>query len=229
MVGAPNALSINDKDHFSKSEAYYRFNNSYDAFITENKDRRSQIYVGANDGMLRAFDTDLNERWAFIPPSVMPILRNMIGTNGVGPGGGTSNSIFSVDGPITVKDIFTGGIWKTVLMGGLVWGGNSYYALDVTNPDTPTHLFTVNNDVANKVINYWNAAGEKSTFTYIASCNDFDCSKLGGAWSRPVIMLMPYGTEQRWVAAFVVAILVGHQLPALALAVHLAAMFMSLT
>lgn len=202
LVGAPNALSIGDKNLFSKSEAYYRFNNGYDAFISNNKDRRSQIYVGANDGMLHAFDTDLNERWAFIPPSVMPLLRSMMGTQGIGPGGGTSNSIFTVDGPITVKDIYTEGAWKTVLMGGLGWGGNSYYALDVTNPDLPKHLFTVNNDVANKVINYWNAAGEKSTFTYSAACNDFDYSKLGGAWSRPVIMLMPYGSEQRWVAAF---------------------------
>jgi len=45
-------------------------------------------------------------------------------------------------------------------MGGLGWGGNSYYALDITDPDHPAHLFTINNDVNNKVINYWDASGK---------------------------------------------------------------------
>ncbi len=207
LVGVPNAPWSSDVNMFGKSEAYYRYTNGYSNFISNNSARRSQLYVGANDGMLHAFDTDLNERWAFIPPSVLPILRNMTGNKGVAAGGGTSNSIFSVDGPIAVKDVYfeAQGVWKTVLMGGLGWGGNSYFALDITNPDAPQHLFTVNNDVANKLINYWDAIGKKSSFPYSASCTQFDYSKLGGAWSRPVIMLLPYneGSDaQRWVAAF---------------------------
>ena len=207
MVGIPNAPWSSDVSIFGKSEAYYRYQNGYPTFISNNASRRSQLYVGANDGMLHAFDTDLNERWAFIPPSVIPMLRNETGNKGLNAGSGTSNSIFSVDGPITVKDVyFSGqGVWKTVLMGGLGWGGNGYYALDITNPDAPAHLFTVNNDTANKVINYWDASGKKSTFAYNASCTSFDYSKLGGAWSRPVIMLLPYiegSNNQRWVATF---------------------------
>ncbi|WP_162786191.1 PilC/PilY family type IV pilus protein [Polynucleobacter necessarius] len=110
------------------------------------------------------------------------MLRNETGTKGLNSGSGTSNSIFSVDGPITVKDVyFSGqGAWKTVLMGGLGWGGNGYYALDITNPDAPAHLFTINNDTSNKVINYWDASGKKSTFAYNSSCTNFDYSKLGG-------------------------------------------------
>lgn len=207
LVGVPNAPWSSDVATFGKSEAYYRYNNGYTNFIASNAGRRSQLYVGANDGMLHAFDLDLNERWAFIPPSVLPLLRNETGTTGLNAGSGTSNSIFSVDGPITVKDVyFYGeGKWKTVLMGGLGWGGNSYYALDITNPDAPSHLFTVNNDTTNKVINYWDASGKKSTFAYSSSCTNFDYSKLGGAWSRPVMMLLPYvagSTNQRWVAVF---------------------------
>lgn len=207
MVGAPNAPWSSDVKTFGKSEAYFRYQQNYMSFIDANASRRSQLYVGANDGMLHAFDADLNERWAFIPPSVIPMLRNMTGTKGLNSGSGTSNSIFSVDGPITVKDVYFYGEakWKTVLMGGLGWGGNSYYALDITNPDAPQHLFTVNNDTTNKVINYWDASGKKSTFAYSAGCSAFDYSKLGGAWSRPVIMLLPYiegATSQRWVAAF---------------------------
>lgn len=209
MVGAPNAPWSSDANMFGKSEAYYRFVHGYSTFIADNANRRTQIYVGANDGMLHAFDLDLEERWAFIPPSVVPMLRNTTGTKGIAANGGDgkSNSIFSVDGPITVKDVYfpVESKWKTVLMGGLGWGGNSYYALDITNPDAPVHLFTVNNDVSNKVINYWDKAGTKSTFAYSANCTSFDYSKLGGAWSRPVIMLLPYKDNvdsQRWVAVF---------------------------
>ena len=209
MVGVPNAPWSSDANMFGKSEAYYRFVHGYSEFIAANAGRRSQLYVGANDGMLHAFDLDLEERWAFIPPSVIPLLRNATGSKGIAVNGGDgkSNSIFSVDGPITVKDVyFYGeGKWKTVLMGGLGWGGNSYYAIDITNPDSPQHLFTVNNDVSNKVINYWDKSGTKSTFSYSANCTSFDYSKLGGAWSRPVIMLLPYNEysqSQRWVAVF---------------------------
>ena len=212
MVGAPNAPWSSDVNMFGKSEAYFRSTKGYSTFVANNANRRKQIYVGANDGMLHAFDVDLNERWAFIPPPVVPLLRNMAGDKGKGDansavGGGKSNSIFTVDGPITVKDVyFYGeGKWKTVLMGGLGWGGNAYYALDVTDPDAPKHLFSFNNDVNNKTINYWDANGKKSTFAYNAGCTAFDYSKLGGAWSRPVIMLLPYNEgayNQRWVAVF---------------------------
>lgn len=207
MVGVPNAPWSSDANMFGKSEAYYRYLHGYSEFIAANASRRPQLYVGANDGMLHAFDMDLEERWAFIPPSVVPILRNMTGSKGnaANGGDGKSNSIFSVDGPITVKDVYLEGKWKTVLMGGLGWGGNSYYALDITNPDAPQHLFTVNNDVSNKVINYWDKSGTKSTINYSANCSSFDYSKLGGAWSRPVIMLLPYNKysqTQRWVAIF---------------------------
>lgn len=207
LVGPPNAPWSSDFNTFGKSEAYYRYVNGYVKFAMDQANRRNQIYIGANDGMLHAFDSDLNERWAFIPPSVIPQLRNMTGTKGGSAGTGKSNSVFSVDGPLTVKDVYFYGEakWKTVLMGGLGWGGNSYFALDITDPDHPAHLFTVNNDVNNKVINYWDASGKKSTFNYSASCTAFDYSKLGGAWSRPVIMLLPYtegSTQQRWVALF---------------------------
>lgn len=207
LVGQPNAPWSSDFNTFGKSEAYYRYVNGYVNFAADQSERRPQIYIGANDGMLHAFDSDLNERWAFIPPSVIPQLRNMTGTKGTAAGNGKSNSVFSVDGPLTVKDVYFYGEakWKTVLMGGLGWGGNSYYALDITDPDHPSHLFTVNNDVNNKVINYWDASGKKSTFNYSNSCSDFDYSKLGGAWSRPVIMLLPYSEGargQRWVALF---------------------------
>ncbi|WP_114636754.1 PilC/PilY family type IV pilus protein [Polynucleobacter necessarius] len=59
LVGVPNAPWSFDVTTFGKSEAYYRFQNNYSTFIDDNSARRSQLYVGVNDGMLHAFDTDL--------------------------------------------------------------------------------------------------------------------------------------------------------------------------
>ncbi len=40
----------------------------------------SVIFAGANDGMLHAFDDDTGEElWAFIPPSLLPNLKNLNG------------------------------------------------------------------------------------------------------------------------------------------------------
>jgi type IV pilus assembly protein PilY1 len=206
-VGAPRA-GYSAGTSFAKSEAGFRYQNGYGGFVTTNMSRAKRIYVGANDGMLHAFDEDLNETWAFIPPSVLPKLRNMLGTSGSSVGTGKSNSVFNVDGPITVKDVYihAESQWKTVLMGGLGWGGKSYYALDVTDPDNPKHMFTINNDETAKTVQYWDADGTKTTYPYLTAPDHINYATLGGAWSRPVIMLLPYidglTIKQKWVAVF---------------------------
>ena len=40
-----------------------------------------------------------------------------------------------VDSSPRVADIYDGTAWRTIVVGGLGKGGNSYYALDLTNPD----------------------------------------------------------------------------------------------
>ena len=208
FVGAPKAEYSSDSVNFGKSESYFRFVNGYAAFSEGNKSRRPQIYVGANDGMLHAFDEDLNERWAFIPPSVTPKLRNMLGVYSSIAGKGKSNSVFNVDGPIAVKDIYIHATkeWKTVLVGGLGYGGKSYYVLDITDPDDPQHMFTISNNDTNKTVNYWAADGTKSSYPYLSAPDHIDYQKLGDTWSRPSITLLPYqtkdGIKQRWAMVF---------------------------
>ncbi len=47
----------------------------YGDFITANAARQAMIYVGANDGMLHAFNGDTGaEEWAYIPALVLPNL-----------------------------------------------------------------------------------------------------------------------------------------------------------
>jgi type IV pilus assembly protein PilY1 len=131
----------------------------------------------------------------------------MVAIKGSAAGLGTSNTVFNVDGPITYKDIYSvsEGKWKTVLVGGLGYGGKSYYALDITDPDKPQHLFTIQNDATNKVVIYWDAQGNKTSYPYASAPSNINYSTLGDAWSRPVLMLLPYSQgsiQQKWVAVF---------------------------
>ena len=106
--------------------------------------RGSTIYVGANDGMLHAFNAeDGRERWAFVPSAVMPNLYKLADQQY------SSRHQYFVDGAPVVGDIqveVTVGstkqlAWKTIIVGGLNKGGKSYYALDITDPTSPKLLW----------------------------------------------------------------------------------------
>jgi type IV pilus assembly protein PilY1 len=81
------------------------------------------IFLGANDGMLHAFDAaDGTERFAYIPAAVIPNLPMLTFSNG-----------YSVDGEILVTTPSqTPG--KYMLVGALGRGGKALYGLDVTRP-----------------------------------------------------------------------------------------------
>lgn len=103
-------------------------NTEYSQFRIDMASRRSQIYVGANDGMLHAFDTETgNETFAFIPTAVFPKLHKLTGDNYAHE--------FYVDGTPVVADVYDGTDWRTILVGTLRAGGKGMFALDITNPD----------------------------------------------------------------------------------------------
>jgi type IV pilus assembly protein PilY1 len=123
------------------------FNEGYDAFKAARANRRGMIYVGANDGMLHAFDDATgNEAWAFVPPDLYrkapPAGNDKNGLLGLTyqPGGLPLYSHrFYVDATPRVVDVdFGSSDWRTLLVTGLGKGGNSYYALDVTDPASIT-------------------------------------------------------------------------------------------
>jgi type IV pilus assembly protein PilY1 len=93
------------------------------------------LYVGANDGMLHAFDASTGEElFAYIPSALL------------GPEPGETFSSLSrlmepdyshryfVDGTVRVVDLSVVGTPKRILVGSLGAGGRSVFALDVTNP-----------------------------------------------------------------------------------------------
>jgi len=130
------------------------------------------------------------EMWAFIPPSMVPNLQSMIS-----PTTSESISIYGVDESPVVKDIYYGGAWHTVLICGLRQGGHSYFALDVTNPNLPQHLFTINYNLTTSRVNYWAADGTRTDYTSANAPSAFNFFTLGEAWSTPVIARLPVGTS----------------------------------
>ncbi|WP_198039995.1 pilus assembly protein [Microbulbifer agarilyticus] len=107
---------------------------AYDTYHSSQKDNRRQvIYVGANDGMLHAFDASTgDELFAYIPSGVYDQLANMSETD---YGSTTNPHAYSMDGKLFVGDAFVDGAWKNILVGSLGAGGRGIFALDVTNPD----------------------------------------------------------------------------------------------
>ena len=194
IVGKPNG-SIQYTNEFQTG--FYRSQNGYSNFMSQHSGRREIIYVGANDGMLHAFDAITgNELWAFIPPSLHSKLSTMISTKA-----NSTNSIYGVDGSSSVKDIYIDGEWKTVLISSLGAGGHSFFALDITDPDNPKHLFTVNNDSSNGLVTFWNENGDDEIFAHNSSIlSENDYRKLGETWSTPRIVKLKINGADKWVA-----------------------------
>jgi type IV pilus assembly protein PilY1 len=115
FVGAPSANNLNS---------------SYVSFANTNALRPPVVYVGANDGMLHAFDAVTgNERFAYIPTGVYANLINLVSPYY------NSRHLFFVDGsPITADIQFADHTWHTALIGTEGAGGKSVFALDVTDP-----------------------------------------------------------------------------------------------
>jgi len=194
-----NSSSIKSRSQYKKTRAM-----TYESFVAANTSRETYIYVAANDGMLHAFGAeDMKEKWAFVPPPLLDKLRGMFNEKGDGEAlKGRSNSIYLADGSITVRDIYYDGKWRTLLIAGLGYGGKGFYALDVTKPREPKHLFSVMHVNNKRLIDYWDSDGTLTTYDYVKESfpDALDYSKLGESWARPFITLMPHDRSLKWVA-----------------------------
>lgn len=120
---------------------------TYESFVNNHLDRLPVVYVGANDGMLHAFNAKQvtsgtppvttpdpdggKEVFAYVPRSAYGNLGNL-----------TRKSNFkfapTVDSTPVARDVFFNSAWHTILVGGLRLGGRGIYALDVTDPTKVT-------------------------------------------------------------------------------------------
>ena len=204
IVGSPSSSISYDNIY---QDGYYRTVNNYSNFVNSNvcggscANRQEIALAGSNAGILHAFNSSTGEElWGFIPPSILNKLPNIISSTP-----NVTNSIYGVDGSPVIKDIYYNGSWRTIALTSLGRGGNSYFALDITNPYSPSHLFTIENDSTAGVVNFWNSSGTKTNYFYnFGSVPDStkDYSKLGESWSTPRIFRMKISGVDKWVAAF---------------------------
>jgi type IV pilus assembly protein PilY1 len=103
---------------------------SYISFAASTATRPPVLYIGANDGMLHAFDVATgNELFAYVPRGSYANLIKL-----ANPYYNAQHRFF-VDGSPQAGDVqFVDTTWHSLLVGTEAAGGNSVYALDVTNP-----------------------------------------------------------------------------------------------
>ena len=137
------------------------------SYSNSNPDIR--ILAGTNAGFFHMFENQTgNESWAFLPRELMPILserrKNRV----------SSEKIYGVDGSATIYTVDKSNDGtinpaegdKVWVFFGLRRGGSSYYGLDISDPDSPKLLWSVN-----------------------PSSNGF--SELGQTWSPPIVSAVP--------------------------------------
>lgn len=163
-VSAPQAVYSDD------------FNPGYSTYKTTYASRITQVFAGANDGMLHVVDGSLDstksstfgkELFAYIPGALFngPTAPN---TDGLAALGNPSFSHhYYVDSTPMFGDVDfgktvggSGTDWRTIIVGGLGKGGKTVYALDVTNPSS----YTSETAVSGKVL--WEFTNTDLGFTY---------------------------------------------------------------
>lgn len=161
------------------SSAYFDiYNPGYSTFKSTYINRPTVVYVGANDGMMHAFDGTVptttggtctstltvpstacgKEIFAYIPSFTYGTSTSAAtsGLASLGNPSSFSHHYLVNASPITADVDFykttsptaTSNDWRTILVGGLGKGGQGYYAIDITNPAS----FTTETAIASKVL-----------------------------------------------------------------------------
>jgi len=146
---------------------------SYPAFVNANLNRAPRVYVGANDGMLHAFDALTGaEVFAYIPSMVTANLGALARQPYI--------HTYFVDGQLATGDVFFDDAWHTVLVGGLGAGGRGFFALDITDAEVPSENAALN---------------DRLLWEVDASDDD-----IGFSYSRPTIARLGDTNSSSWYA-----------------------------
>ena len=122
VVGAPSGFTAEE---------------SYQNFYAANELRRKMVYVGANDGMMHAFDADSGEEmWGFVPQFALPDFAAMADS-------GYCHT-YTCDQTVSVNDVLISGTWRTVLVSGGREGSSAIFAMDITDPESPEVMWQEN-------------------------------------------------------------------------------------
>lgn len=186
--------------------------------------RDQMVYVGANDGMLHAFNlgkwsalanrwifdasdgnaTDLGkERWAYIPSNLLTELQALANPTYGKLAGCRHRYMVDLSPQAWEAKIDHDGSpatpkkWTTVLLGGEKEGGDVYFALDITDPGSPDVLweYSILKDYPGPTSSPNIAAGFASHYDYLKTMNM--------TWSQPYMgkLLAPtYSNPNPYVA-----------------------------
>ena len=155
----PAVVSVPDERY----DVLYK-DNTYADYIESYQNRRNVVYVGANDGMLHAFNAGFfnsddisfnvtdstgtatphplgSELWAYVPYNVLPHLKWLASP--------TYEHVYFVDGPVQAFDVniftpsaeYPGG-WGTIIVVGTRYGARDY-SLDHDGDSDPDDVVTL--------------------------------------------------------------------------------------
>ena len=160
-------------------------------FVYDPDDPR--VYVGANDGMLHAFDAATGEEvFAYVPSFfIYPVATTSfshIKALTVDP---YVHNYYVDASPNARKIEISAGTYKTILVGGVGPGGKGLYALDISNPNAADETAA-----ASKIL--WEITPTTRKYNGTLTTNT-DYADLGYTYGIPVITKLKYGSGT-WVA-----------------------------
>lgn len=167
--------------------------------VMESEDREDYVLFGTTQGLLHVVDAETGaEKFAFVPNEMVENQKDAFRLSSV-TNGGMQKLYYGVDGPWSLYTQYvvdsTGslvvGSGRTtsqkgmqMAYGGLRMGGRSYYALDLSNINSPELKFHI--DPATKKV----YSGSSST-----TFNELEY--MGQSWSKPSIGWVNWGGERK--------------------------------
>lgn len=133
VSSSPRYSKAPDFGYHVKPAAHGGGNTYKNYVLTNTSSRVPAIYVGANAGVFHAFDARTTgnpgrELFGYVPRSTYAHMAELTSVD-------YSHRYF-VDGPVVEGDVYTGGAWKTVVMGSSGAGVPGLFALNVTHPES---------------------------------------------------------------------------------------------
>lgn len=132
----------------------------------------AMILVGANDGMLHAFDdTTGAELWAYVPDELLSRLRLLT------PGASGSHQFFVDSSPKLLQTAT-----QKIVVFGFGRGGRAYYGIDVTDKTAPKLLYKITNTTSTGGGDFSELGQGWSEPSFIKTSDGTDAFLIGGGY-----------------------------------------------
>lgn len=175
---------------------------TYATYRYSTETRTKMLYVGANDGMLHAFEaapsgTTGVEVFTYVPNEV---IKDSVDTERMKTLANLNYSHkYFVDGSPNFSDVYTGSAWKTYLVSSQGAGGRAVFALDITADSSGAIDMASGATTAGVPKVRWEFGPKSDTNTGSGSTTATKSPEIGYVLSQPMIARLP---NKRWAAFF---------------------------